>query len=95
MWEHFPIYKFILTPQQQTNFENIVAKGEHSHDKHILHLPPSFQLYSLDVPSFLKLFQMFAQTFPTPFAAISLYVGMGNYLEAKDCQQRIGLNDMY
>ena len=42
----FHKYKCILKPLQQTNFENIVAKGQITHNEQLIHSQQSFQLYS-------------------------------------------------
>ena len=43
-------------PLQQTSFENIMEKGEIVHDEQFLYFPKCFQLYSISVLSFIKIF---------------------------------------
>ena len=47
-------------PLQQMTFENMLAKGEIAQNEQFLHLPKSFQLFSVIVPSFIKIFEEFA-----------------------------------
>ena len=77
---NFPTCNHILTCLQQTTFENIVAKGECSHDEQFLHLPQCFQLYLIIMPLFMIIFPIYANIFSKLLAADLQYVGKGTLL---------------
>ena len=64
-------------PLQQTTFENIVAKGEITHDEQFHLWPQCFQLYLTINLSLMEIFQDFATMFSKSSAADLLYVGKG------------------
>ena len=69
--------RHILTHLQQTNFENIVAKGEIAQNEQFHHLPLCFQLFSVPILSFIECCHVFAWLFTKSSAADLFYVGKG------------------
>ena len=68
-----------MTHLQQTNFENIEAKEEIAYDDQFLLWPQCFQLYSVIVLSFMKMFNVFDYMFSESPAADLLYEGKGKH----------------
>ena len=72
-----PADAFWRNSRRQLTFENIVAKGEITHDEQFLLGPQCFQLYLTIKRFFMKIFQAFVTMFSKSSAADLLYVGNG------------------
>ena len=68
-----------MTHLQHTTFEDIVAKGEITHNEQIILLPQCFQLFSL----IYRQFHYFARTFLKSSAADLLNGGKGEEFQPK------------
>ena len=63
LFKPFPTCRHILTQQQQTTFENMVAKGEIAHDEQFLLWPQCFQLYLTIQLFFMEIFRFLSLGF--------------------------------
>ena len=76
---HFPSCRRLLTPLQQTTFENIVTKVEIAQTEQFLLLSQCVQLFSVIIPFplFIEIFNVSVQMFSKSSAIDLLYVGKG------------------